>query len=249
MNTASLKTLGWVSAVGETKFYRCDQSQIVSLENRQNVFSCGPCHERLLVGLTGGKVLETALVDLKVCLKELCVKHVGKIVVIRNVATHSPGLSFLARRQNWSKIARQESQRVAVVSDGSAVPELGSDKRHERKEKGQRMSTVVCCRLHLGLQLAGVVQDSIQSPNVVQHYYVCLKWMRACVGTVTVLNYNLSLTNGIQGVVEVEAAVVALFVTADERGMEEYWPDREDKCAGVMVDGSFGTPWDGVEPR
>ena len=153
MNIASLKTLDLVFAAGETKFCRCNHNLIVIPGSRQNVFSCVPCHEKLLVALIVVKAFEEVLVDPKVYQEELGVKPVAKSAVIGNVVAHSAGLGFLARHQSWTEMHLRGSQTVGVESDGSAVLELALNGRTNGREvKGQRMSSVVCCTgLHLSL--------------------------------------------------------------------------------------------------
>ena len=73
--------------------------------------------------------------------------------------------------------------------------------------------------------------------------------MRKSAEMVIVLNCNPSLTSGIQGAVEVEAAVVFLFVPADELGMKEHCHGKKDRSVGAMADGVLATSWNGIEPR
>jgi hypothetical protein len=138
------------------------------------------------VVLLAEKVSEKVLADLEAFQEEMGVKHVGKIDVMRNVLGHSMGLNLLQGAQNWTETHRRENPRVGVDSADSADSaeafdavdavgiagvEIGSN--HVKKETGQRMQSIDCCRVfHLVPHPIGFAQDSGQKLRVGQHY-VC----------------------------------------------------------------------------
>jgi hypothetical protein len=186
MNIALARILDLMFAGGEIQPYHRDHNQaVILMKSSQNTSSRVPTRMMLPAALLVVKVSEKVLGDLEVFQVEMGVQHVGKIDVMRNVLAHLKGLNFLEGAQNWTKKHQQEIQTAGVDSAeatdaadavGIAGLEIGSPQ--VRKETGQRMQGIDCCRVfHLGLQPTGFAQDSRQKLHVGQHY-VCWKSVR-----------------------------------------------------------------------